>query len=180
MNLLSSLFSPFEEIPAPVINNPIKIPPRKQMIDAAYLFAEAGVTDPYLVNGDLEAFSAGYFLGIEKVLSSYLLIQQELSAVGIFEGDLERFKLAASHKVADEEIRDLFDTIAYDLKPTSEYSFIKGYRLAEERSAFINSKIFSRQKEFLLSDQEVYPYFWELTATELIDLPCGIVKSCIW
>lgn len=148
------------------------IPARKKMIDALHLFYEALQKNPNLKNNSssFENFSLGYMFAVDNLLKRIATIQRYFSSHGICDDEIQRFGNEVKNKQSDDYISDLFLKVSKFKDDDSNAAFFAGYRMAEINVDCICTNLYAESFKVGMSDSSLYTYFWDFTATELIDV----------
>lgn len=151
--------------------NLIEVPVRKKLVDYRFQFEEAILNHKIKDTADsFKYYSISYKFAIEKILHHFSTIQRSISAQGVTQKNIQKFGELSKKRQESTFIFLLFKQ--FDTESISNFkSFYCGYRDAENSVRAICNYIYDEQHKRQLTDSTVYTNFWELTATELVELP---------
>jgi len=149
----------------------IEAPTRKKLVDSRLMFEQS--VENYNLADTAEAFkyySISYAFAIDNMLYQFASIQRRISAQGVNKENIKQFGEAAKKQKELAFIYLLFQ----QFNTGSELNwqpFVRGYREAEMRIRAICEYIYNEKLTRQLTDAMIYTSFWELVASERIELP---------
>lgn len=149
----------------------IEAPTRKKLVDSRLMFEQS--VENYNLADTAEAFkyySISYAFAVDNMLYQFASIQRRISAQGVNKENIKQFGEAAKKQKELAFIYVLFQ----QFNTGSELNwqpFVRGYREAEMRIRGICEYIYNEKFTRQLTDAMIYTSFWELVASERIDLP---------
>lgn len=151
--------------------NLIEAPIRKKLVDSRLMFEQA--IENYNLADTVEAFkyySISYAFAIDNTLYQFASIQRRISAQGVNKENIKQFGEASKESKSTAFIYILFQQFntgsELNWKP-----FLRGYRDAELRVRGLCNYIYKERFVRQLTDAMIYTSFWELAASERIELP---------
>lgn len=149
----------------------IEAPTRKKLVDSRLMFEQS--VENYNLADTAEAFkyySISYAFAVDNILYQFASIQRRISAQGVNKENIKQFGEAAKKQKELAFIYVLFQ----QFNTGSELNwqpFVRGYREAEMRIREICEYIYNEKFTRQLTDAMIYTSFWELVASERIELP---------
>lgn len=149
----------------------IEAPTRKKLVDSRLMFEQS--VENYNLSDTAEAFkyySISYAFAVDNMLHQFASIQRRISAQGVNKENIKQFDEASKKQKEIAFIYVLFQQFntgsELNWKP-----FVRGYREAEMRIRALCEYIYNEQMNRQLTDAMIYTSFWELVASERIEIP---------
>lgn len=151
--------------------NLIEAPIRKKLVDSRLMFEQAVLSRNLADTAEsFQYYSISYVFAIEHILKQFATLQRRISAQGVNDENICQFGELSKQEKTTAFILSLFQQFSSEHSIHWE-SFLCGYRDAEHEVRNICNYIYRERFARKLTDSMIYTSFWEVTASEAIELP---------